>query len=55
MLVEVHDQKPNASNQVVYFPTELEAVIKWLNEHHGEEVDYWKSERRAYIDQTQGE
>jgi hypothetical protein len=55
MLVEVHDQKPNASIEVVYFPTELEAVIKWLNEHHGEEVDYWKSERRAYIDKTQGE
>jgi len=48
MLVEVYDQKPNASFEVVYFPTKLEAVIKWLNEHHGEEVDYWKGERRAY-------
>ena len=48
MLVEVHDQKPNASIQVVDFPTKLDAVIEWLNKNHNEEVDYWKSERRAY-------
>lgn len=54
MLVEVHDQKPNASIQVVDFPTKLDAVIEWLNKHHDEEVDYWKSERRIYM-QTQGE
>lgn len=54
MLVEVHNQKPNASIQLINFPTELEEVIEWLNKNHDEEVDFWKSERRAYTDQTQG-